>query len=211
MGVPIVRLQGSRVAVSFRSFLAGLPALALLATLSAPAPASAQGAKTGPDSGLPLPRFVSLKSGQANVRVGPGRDYRVEWVFTRPGLPLEIVAEYDNWRRIRDAEGSEGWIFGALLSGRRTAVAAPWLLESENARPEGGAAATPDRATLALRRKPAAEARVVARLEPGVVGTVVECDGEWCRFQPHASKGEVTGWMRQIEIWGAYPGEVFED
>ena len=188
-----------------RRFLAILPALALAASVASPS--LAQGLKKGPDSGLPLPRFVSLKSGQANVRVGPGRDYRVEWVFTRPGLPLEIVAEYDNWRRIRDADGSEGWIFGALLSGRRTAVAAPWLA----AREESGSANAAEAATLTLRRKPSSEARVVARLEPGVVGTVVECDGEWCRFEPHAAKGEVSGWMRQIEIWGAYPGEVFDD
>ncbi len=81
--------------------------------------------QTGP-SGLPLPRFVSLKSDRVNVRAGPGQSHRVAWVFSRAGLPVEIVAEFENWRRIRDSDGSEGWVFHSLLSGRRTGVVAPW-------------------------------------------------------------------------------------
>ena len=159
-------------------------------------------AQVGSDSGLPIPRFVSIKSGEANVRVGPGRDFRVDWVFTRKGLPVEIVAEFDNWRRIRDADGTEGWIFGALLSGRRTAVVAPWLAgEGDPANAEASA--------LTLRRGPSAESRPVARLGAGVLGTIEECNGEWCRFQP--GEAHVSGWLRQVELWGVYPGEAFED
>ena len=81
--------------------------------------------RVGP-SGLPLPRFVSLKSGRVNSRIGPGVNYAVDWMYLKPGLPMEIIQEYDNWRRVRDPDGAEGWINQSLLSGRRTAIAAPW-------------------------------------------------------------------------------------
>lgn len=77
-------------------------------------------------SGLPLPRFVSLKSAKVNSRTGPGVNYAIEWLYLKAGLPVEILQEYDNWRRIRDSEGSEGWINQTLLSGKRTAIVAPW-------------------------------------------------------------------------------------
>src|ERR1700754_1083454 len=76
----------------------------------------------GTTSGLPVPRFVSLKSDRVNVRAGPTKDHDVTWVYTRAGMPVEITAEFDNWRRIRDWEGAEGWVYHSLLSGRRTAV-----------------------------------------------------------------------------------------
>ena len=89
------------------------------------AAAAAQSGAIGP-SGLPLPRFVSLKSGSVNSRIGPGVNYPVDWLYLKPGLPMEIIQEYDNWRRVRDADGAEGWINQSLLSGERTAIAAPW-------------------------------------------------------------------------------------
>src|SRR5688572_779143 len=97
--------------------------LILAASMAALAPARAAAeAPHGPASGLQVPRFVSLKSDRVNVRGGPTKDHDVAWVFTRSGLPVEITAEFDNWRRIRDSEGSEGWVYHSLLSGRRTAV-----------------------------------------------------------------------------------------
>lgn len=115
-------------------FWRGLLAVALTATLAIPA-AFAQESTTdaqptgsiqrGP-SGLPLPRFVSLKSGRVNVRTGPGINYAVEWLYLKAGLPMEILQEYDNWRRVRDSEGAEGWVNQSLLSGKRTALVAPW-------------------------------------------------------------------------------------
>src|SRR5215217_1138160 len=96
------------------------------ALFGAVAPALAAGeVGTGSASGLPLPRFVSLKSDRVNVRGGPTKDHDVTWVFTRAGLPVEITAEFENWRRIRDWEGSEGWVYHSLLSGRRTGVVTP--------------------------------------------------------------------------------------
>ena len=107
---------------------AAIAALAVVIASSPVPQVRAQGAASaqpvGP-SGLPLPRFVSLKSGRVNLRIGPGLNYSVDWMYMKPGLPMEIVQEYDNWRRVRDSEGSEGWINQSLLSGRRTALAEP--------------------------------------------------------------------------------------
>src|SRR5690606_37820396 len=103
-------------------------ALALIGSISADLgilsnAAHAQNTAVGP-SGLPLPRFASLKSGRVNLRIGPGLKYPVEWLYLKSGVPMEIIQEYDNWRRVRDSEGAEGWVNQSLLSGRRTAIAA---------------------------------------------------------------------------------------
>jgi len=155
--------------------------------------AVAQGAARG-TSGLPLPRYVSLKSKRVNLRVGPSTDYAVSWMYTTSGLPVEIIQEYDTWRRIRDADGTEGWVNHSLLSGQRTAVAAPWM------RGKGEAV------YVNMRREALPSAAVVAKLEPGVVLHVGECNGDWC----HAEADGTDGWVAQAEIWGAYPGEAFK-
>jgi SH3-like domain-containing protein len=182
--------------VSFRKSVgAAVLGLALVSTgalmttgQAAPAQEITRGA-----SGLPLPRFVSLKSGKVNSRIGPGLNYAVNWMYMKPGLPMEIIQEYDTWRRVRDAEGSEGWINQSLLSGRRTAIAAPWQRGKD--------------AKISLMAKPDGEARAIAILEPGVVGTIKTCNGEWCEmtFDGH------TGWINQTQVWGAYPGEQVKD
>ncbi len=108
---------------NFRLFAVSASLAAVLVTaapLSLPALVKAEAAGQIGPSGLPLPRFVSLKPGRVNLRVGPGRDYAVTWLFLKSGLPVEIVQEYDNWRRIRDSEGTEGWVYQSLLSGKRT-------------------------------------------------------------------------------------------
>ena len=168
--------------------------LAGLATLSplAGATAFAQAAK-GP-SGLPLPRFVSLKATSVNLRVGPSLDYAVAWRYLKSGVPMEIIQEYDNWRRVRDADGTEGWVNQALLSGDRTAIAAPWM------RGKG------EDIYVNMRREPQGNSAIVAKLQPGVVVHVGECNGDWCR----ADVDGVGGWLPQSEIWGAYPGEAFK-
>ena len=97
---------------------AGIAALAML-VLAASAAFAGGGETT---SGLPIPRFVSIKTDRVNVRGGPDKDHDVAWIYTRSGLPVEITAEFENWRRVRDSEGAEGWVYHSLLSGRRTAV-----------------------------------------------------------------------------------------
>lgn len=144
-------------------------------------------------SGLPLPRFVSLKSGRVNARIGPGVNYAVDWLYLKPGLPMEIIQEYDNWRKVRDPDGAESWINQALLSGKRTAVAAPWQRGKD--------------AQINLLDEPEENARAVAVIEPGVIGKINQCNGDWCQmtFAGH------TGWISQAVIWGAYPGEAIKD
>jgi SH3-like domain-containing protein len=111
-----------------RLALAGLAALLAVGSLglSGVLPQSTVSAQEVGPSGLPLPRFVSLRANRVNLRVGPGTNYAVEWMYLKSGLPMEIIQEYDNWRRVRDADGAEGWINQSLLSGNRTAVVAPW-------------------------------------------------------------------------------------
>ena len=106
-----------------------------------------------------MPRFVSLKSDHVNVRVGPTKDNDVSWIYTRSSLPVEITAEFENWRRIRDSEGAEGWVYHSLLSGRRTAVVT---------------AKVKDDLTPLYDRADATSA-VAAKLEPGVLATVRRC------------------------------------
>lgn len=140
-------------------------------------------------SGLRLPRFVSLKSDKVNVRGGPTKDHDVAWVYTRTGLPVEIVAEYENWRRIRDWEGAEGWVYHSLLSGRRTGLVVAKTKAADDPIP---VYSSPD--TLAA---------VTARLQPGVLSAVKRCNGEWCRVFGSG----YDGWIQQDRLWGVYPKE----
>ncbi|WP_246160080.1 SH3 domain-containing protein [Aureimonas fodinaquatilis] len=153
--------------------------------------ATANDTAAASSSRLPLPRFVSLKAERANLRVGPGRDFPISWLFTKRGLPMEIIQEFEQWRRVRDSEGSEGWIYYSLLSGERSAIAAPWLSGQD--------------VHIDVRRNNVEEAAVVARLEPGVVMKVENCTGTWCRVDVADRKGFVA----QNQLWGVYPDEVF--
>jgi SH3-like domain-containing protein len=147
-------------------------------------------AKSVGPSGLPLPRFVSLKAERVNVRRGPSSEHDVAWVFQRKGLPVEIVAEFDNWRRIRDSDGAEGWVYQSMLSGRRTGVVAPWRKDD----------------ALPLRTDPEAGSGLVAKFKPGVLTTIEKCTGQWCDI----SAGGYEGWIEQRMLWGVYPGEAVD-
>ena len=163
-------------------------ALATLATgLTLSAARAASEIATGP-SGLPLPRYVSLKADKINVHVGPAKTYDVTWIYTRAGLPVEITAEFENWRRVRDGEGAEGWVYHSLLSGRRTGVV--------QAKDE----------LVPLRDAGDPEGSVVAKLQPGVVGNVKRCNGTWCRISGEG----FDGWIEQQRLWGVYPNEKFD-
>jgi SH3-like domain-containing protein len=144
---------------------------------------------TGP-SGLPLPRFVSLKADKVNMHVGPAKTYDVTWVYTRAGLPVEITAEFENWRRIRDAEGTEGWVYHSLLSGRRTGVVMSKTKDD----------------LIAIRDKADAGGSVAAQLQAGVQATVKKCGGAWCRIFGEG----FDGWIQQDRLWGVYPNEKVE-
>ena len=142
---------------------------------------------TGSVSGLPVPRFVSLKSDRVNVRAGPDKDQDVRWVYTRAGMPVEVTAEFENWRRIRDWEGAEGWVYHSLLSGKRSAVVVPSLKNE----------------LVPLYEKPDAKSAETARLQSGVLGALKSCNGTWCQFVGK----NFDGWIKQDRLWGAYPNE----
>src|SRR5829696_4835410 len=125
-------------------------------------------ADTGKVTGLPVPRYVSLKTDRVNLREGPSKEHRTAWVFQRAGLPVEIVAEFETWRRIRDAEGTEGWVLHSLLSGRRTALVMPWAKSGT--------------APLPLYEKADDRSQVVAQLQSNVIANVKECKDSWCRI-----------------------------
>jgi SH3-like domain-containing protein len=192
----IVRGQGGRVAVRARlvaGLLVGL--LAGFAALPAAAQAPAPGGRLG--TGLPVPRYVSLKTDRVNLREGPSKDHRTAWVFQRAGLPVEIVAEYETWRRIRDAEGTEGWVLHSLLSGRRTALVMPW--------------AKGEVPPIPLLDEADERSAVVARLQPGVIANVKQCSGTWCRVAiVMEGARDLDGFIRQDRLWGVYPNEKVE-
>jgi SH3-like domain-containing protein len=166
-------------------FIAGI-----FAGLVALAPVFVAAQEVGRVTNLPLPRFVSLKADEVNVRVGPGADFPVSWTYVRFGLPVEIIEEFENWRRVRDANGNEGWISSGLLSGDRWIIV---LIAS-------------DGSNLTVFAEPEATSNAVAYLEPGVLARVERCNGGWCRLTHEL----FSGWARQNRLWGVYPAENFD-
>ena len=135
------------------------------------------------ETGLPLPRYASLRANKVHLRTGPGMRYPVDWIFVSRGMPIEITAEFENWRKVRDWQGTEGWVHRSMLSGKRTAVVT------------GG--------VQPLRRAPNPESVLTARVMERVVGRILECDGDWCRIEI----GKRRGWMRRAHFWGVYSDE----
>ncbi len=144
--------------------------------------------RKGP-SGLALPRFVSLKSSRVNVRQGPSLAHRVKWMYVRAGFPVEVIQEHDNWRRIRDIRGNQGWVHGNLLSGRRTVQVGDWQKGSY----------------MDLRTAADRQAMVRARLEPGVLASLRRCRNNWCQIDV----ADQSGWIEQDLLWGVYPRERY--
>lgn len=147
---------------------------------------AAQAQDRGPVTNLPLPRFVSLKASEGNVRRGPSLTHRIDWVFKRKDVPLEITAEHGHWRRVRDRDGAGGWIHYSLLSGARTAIVEEDMLD--------------------LLSQPAEGAMVVARLELGVIAHLEECNAHWCEV----TAGGYDGWTRKAHLWGVTPSEILD-
>lgn len=136
-----------------------------------------------PPSQFPLPRFASLRAKSVNLHVGPGNNYPTEWKFVRPGIPVEILAEFDTWRQIRDWQGTQGWVHKSLLCGKRTAV-----IQKKQRK---------------LHKNPDESSAIAAHVEPGVLATLLECRNDWCRVDIQG----VRGWVKRRFIWGVYPHE----
>ena len=151
--------------------------LTLLCILLTSVPIDAT-ADLGKETGLRVPRFVSMNSAKVNVRAGPGTRYPIKWVFQRKSLPVQIVAESDTWRKIRDFEGIEGWVHQRMLSGRRRAIVIGAIQQ--------------------LRRAPERTAKTIALLEPGVILRLEKCSGAWCLVEG----GSYEGWINRKSIWG---------
>lgn len=168
-----------------RVFLALLMAASLVAAAWADE-AAQPAAERGPVTNLPLPRYVSIKAAEANVRRGPSLGHRIDWVFQRRHMPVEVTAEYGHWRRVRDVEGAGGWVHYSLLSGARYVL----VVQTETM----------------LRRNPGPEARVVAQAEPGVVARLGECATDWCQITADGH----SGWVEKAALWGVLPTEIRE-
>ena len=156
-------------------------ALSTAFATAAPTASAADGEPSGR-----IPRFVSLRSDQVNLRVGPGENYPIQWVLTRKEMPVEIIREFEHWRMIRDWQGTEGWVHERMVTGKRAVVV------------KGG--------IRALHRLPDPASQVVARAEPGVFARLVECRGAWCRIEA----ADIAGWVQRIEVWGVYPDEAVQ-
>lgn len=165
---------------SFVSWIRKSVGLCLFLSLSFPFSAKAQ-------TGLPLPRYVSLRSNQVNLRTGPGFRYPVEWVYLKNDLPIEITAEFENWRKTKDKEGKEGWIYAPMLSGRRTVRVKEEAL---------------------LRRAASQKALPLAKVEKNVIGRLMLCPDklELCKVEFQ----QFQGWILKSALWGVYENEVFE-
>ncbi len=159
----------------------------LAAALLASGPAmAANNTDSGGETGQRLPRFVSLRATQVNLRSGPGVRYPIEWVYLQRDLPVEVIQEFDHWRKIRDWEGTEGWVHRSMLSGNRAIrIVGP---------------------VAPLRAQPQAESPIVAQLEGGVVGKLTTCpeNSTYCRVEA----GGYAGWLPRAAFWGVYRGET---
>jgi len=157
--------------------------------------------KVGRVTGLVIPRFVSLKAGAVNLRVGPGRKYAISWLYKKRGLPVEVIQEFDRWRRVRDSEGTTGWVLHSLLSSKRTALVAPWDREFDN-NGQIVSASLHDGKYRANK-----EASISARLQAGLLVDIRECSNGWCSIEAR----ETSAWVEQEKLFGTYPGEPVED
>jgi len=140
----------------------------------------------GPETGLPLPRYVSLKTSAGRARRGPSTSHRVDWVFAHRNMPLRITGEFENWRRVEDSEGEGGWMHYSQLSGVRTVLVT--------------------RDMVPMLERPQLDAPQVALLEAGVVAHIIECLFDWCRLSVDGTRG----WVDRTALWGLDPGELLD-
>lgn len=135
---------------------------------------------------LPLPRFVSIKSSKANLRSGPGLNYPIKWIVVKSGIPVEVIAEFEQWRKVRDMQGDEGWIHRSMLSGKRMLTIMDY--------------------THTMYRDPALDSYPVALVDAGVQAEIEECEQNWCSIKA----GGYSGWVERDAVWGLYPEEIID-
>jgi SH3-like domain-containing protein len=192
MTVRTDRILARFVAASFGILLLGRAPWAVaesaqpLATTT-PAPAKPPyNPNIGSVTGLPVPRFVSLRADAVNLRVGPGDQYPIKWVYQRVGLPVEVLREYDVWRLVIDSDGIKGWMHEATLVGTRHFIIS-------------------GQAPVTVFHSASNQANPTARLMPGVIGLIDRCGAgsDWCRVRV----GHIGGWLERSKFWGTLPGE----
>jgi SH3-like domain-containing protein len=171
--------RGSKAHIARARLWLAVAAAALLAAL----PLAGTAQKTAGDK---LPRFASLRSDDVNLRVGPGENYPIEWVYKRRDMPVEIIEEFQNWRKIRDWQGATGWVLDRMVAGKRAVIVADTV--------------------RAIYRQPDPGSQIVARAEPGVIARLTEFQGSWCRIEA----GGFKGWVQRSEVWGVYPDETLQ-
>ena len=154
--------------------------------LTTPALAATEPSILNP-SGLPVPRYVSLKYDDVNVRVGPGKRYPIHYVYKRAHLPVKIIEEFAHWRKIADYEGSSGWVHKGAIDGKRSAMV---MDKTQNLYADADAAS-----------------RTVLRAQPHVIGALKKCEPDWCEMEINGRKG----WIRKADIWGVGREEVFKE
>jgi SH3-like domain-containing protein len=169
--------KGGNLALRKLKMIAGMASMLLMAM------ATSAGAGD-PGAELKVPRFVSLHSDRVNLRTGPGRQYPIEWVLVKRDMPVEVIQQFEHWRRVREWDGTVGWVQEHMVDGRRYVIVA-----------KGG--------VRPMYQGPDANSPEVARAEPGVLGRLLECSGAMCRIEAN----DVSGWMRRTDLWGVYPDE----
>lgn len=164
-------VKGALLAILLAALIGGAARIALLVAGTAKAAEKRE----------PIPRFASLRADEVNLRTGPGLRYPIEWVYRRKGFPVEIIAQYDHWRQVRDWQGTKGWIIEQLVTDTRTVI-------------------VKGRQRI-LHAEADASSPALAKLDPGVIARLLECSGHWCEIEAR----NFTGWVARSGIWGVYP------
>ncbi len=176
----LLRVIPAQVGIQFIRWIPAFAGMTVLCVL----PLVANAGKAKGDSGLPIPRFVSLKSSEVNVRSGPGTRYPISWVYRKENLPVEVVEEFDYWRKIKDSEGSAGWVHKQMIDGVRSVL----VKKGEHT----------------LYKDPDSASPPELKADEGVIGKLLECNKEWCRVQISGRKA----WIQKTYIYGVYKDEI---
>ncbi len=186
MAIPTRTTPGSRLILACGLWLAVIPGV------SGNTVHADDATTTGSMTKLPIPRFVSLKPSDTPMREGPSKEHRIKWVFKREGLPVEVIGEHEQWRRIRDSESTDGWVYFGRLSNRRTVIVrAPKDTQNTSGNEQS------------LFKEEREASAIVARLQPGVIANVEVCTVVWCKVSVEG----YAGFLKKDALWGVYADE----